>query len=57
VLEIRCSLLFPVMMLVSALGSLAYGARGGPRSAELDEGRRDYLGYLDVLDESATRNR
>jgi S-DNA-T family DNA segregation ATPase FtsK/SpoIIIE len=47
--------LFPVMMLVSALGSLAYGARGGQRSAELDEGRRDYLGYLDVLDASAAR--
>ncbi len=47
--------LFPVMMLVSALGSLAYGARGGQRSAELDEDRRDYLGYLDVLDASAAR--
>jgi S-DNA-T family DNA segregation ATPase FtsK/SpoIIIE len=47
--------LFPVMMLVSALGSLAYGARGGQRSAELDEGRRDYLGYLDTLDASAVR--
>ncbi|MDT7755175.1 MAG: segregation ATPase FtsK/SpoIIIE, family [Mycobacterium sp.] len=47
--------LFPVMMLVSALGSLAYGARGGQRSAELDEARRDYLGYLDTLDASAAR--
>lgn len=46
-------LLFPVMMLVSALGSLAYGARGTQRSAELDQSRRDYLGYLEALDESA----
>ncbi len=47
--------LFPVMMLVSALGSLAYGARGSGRSAELDENRREYLRYLDELDESVAR--
>ena len=47
--------LFPVMMLVSALGSLAYGARGTQRAAELDEGRRNYLRYLDDLDEAAAK--
>jgi len=46
-------LLFPVMMLVSALGSLAYGARGTGR--ELDEGRRDYVRYLDDLHSATAR--
>ncbi|WP_319457968.1 MULTISPECIES: type VII secretion protein EccCa [unclassified Mycobacterium] len=46
-------LLFPVMMLVSALGSLAYGARGTGR--ELDQGRRDYVRYLDDLHDAAAR--
>ena len=47
-------LLFPAMMLVSALGSLAYGARGS-RTAELDEGRREYLRYLDEVEDAAAR--
>jgi DNA segregation ATPase FtsK/SpoIIIE, S-DNA-T family len=47
-------LLFPLMMLASALGSLAYGARGTGR-AELDESRRDYLRYLDEVDDTAAR--
>jgi S-DNA-T family DNA segregation ATPase FtsK/SpoIIIE len=46
-------LLFPVMMLVSAIGSLAHGARGAQRSAELDQDRRRYLSYLDELEGSA----
>jgi S-DNA-T family DNA segregation ATPase FtsK/SpoIIIE len=46
-------LLFPVMMLASALGSLAYGARGTGR--ELDQGRRDYARYLDDLHDAAAR--
>lgn len=44
---------FPVMMAMSALGSVFYGARGGPaRSIEIDENRRKYLRYLDSLDDS-----
>jgi DNA segregation ATPase FtsK/SpoIIIE, S-DNA-T family len=40
---------FPVMMLASVLGSLAYGTRGASHTAQLNEDRRDYLGYLDAL--------
>ena len=47
---------FPVMMLVSVLGSLAYGARGGNRTAEINADRRGYLQYIDVLDQSAVKN-
>jgi S-DNA-T family DNA segregation ATPase FtsK/SpoIIIE len=43
---------FPVMMLASVLGSLAYGTRGGNHTAELNEDRRNYLGYLDALDQT-----
>ncbi|MCP9275477.1 type VII secretion protein EccCa [Mycolicibacterium arenosum] len=39
--------LFPIMMVMSAVGSLAYGLRNDNRSAELDAGRRRYLRYLD----------
>lgn len=42
---------FPVMMLASVIGSLAYGTRGSNHTAQLNEGRRDYLGYLDTLEE------
>ena len=41
---------FPVMMVASVLGSLAYSARGTNQNAQLNEGRRDYLDYLDTLD-------
>ncbi|WP_448453081.1 type VII secretion protein EccCb [Mycolicibacterium phlei] len=45
-------LFFPVMMAISVLGTLAYGARGGiTRSAEIEENRRSYLRYLDTLDD------
>lgn len=37
---------FPVMMLASVLGSLAYGTRGANQTAQLNEDRRAYLGYL-----------
>ena len=43
---------FPVMMLASVLGSLAYGTRGANHTAQLNEDRRDYLGYLDALDQA-----
>nr|WP_090279637.1 type VII secretion protein EccCb [Mycolicibacterium komanii]CRL75311.1 type VII secretion protein EccCb [Mycolicibacterium komanii] len=43
---------FPVMMVMSVLGTLLYGARGGAdRSAETDRNRRSYLRYLDELDD------
>ena len=41
---------FPVMMLSSVLGTLAYGARGANRSAEINQDRRNYLRYIDTLD-------
>jgi S-DNA-T family DNA segregation ATPase FtsK/SpoIIIE len=47
-------LLFPVMMLVSVLGSVAYGMRGTRRAAELNSDRRDYLLYLAAVDCAAT---
>ncbi|MGE2718215.1 type VII secretion protein EccCa [Mycolicibacterium celeriflavum] len=44
---------FPVMMLVSVLGTLVYGARGGAeRTAEIERNRRSYLRYLDELDDA-----
>ncbi|MGB3769648.1 MAG: type VII secretion protein EccCa [Rhodococcus sp. (in: high G+C Gram-positive bacteria)] len=44
------TLLFPAMMVVSMLGMFAGGGRGGgPKTAELDESRKDYLGYLGSL--------
>ncbi|WP_102141756.1 type VII secretion protein EccCa [Mycobacterium hubeiense] len=42
-------LFFPVMMLVSALGTVAFGARGTNRTAEINQARREYLVYLDGL--------
>jgi S-DNA-T family DNA segregation ATPase FtsK/SpoIIIE len=45
---------FPVMMLVSLLGTLVYGARGSNSAAELNESRRDYLRYLGTVDEAVT---
>jgi len=41
---------FPVMMVISLLGSVAFGARGGSRTAEINQDRRDYLRYLDSVD-------
>lgn len=45
--------LFPVMMVMSALGTLAYSIRGTGRAAELDRDRRNYLNYLDGIDVAA----
>ncbi len=42
-------LFFPAMMLVSVIGTLAYGARGG-RPGELAAQRAEYLRYVDALD-------
>lgn len=45
-------LFFPVMMVMSVLGTVAYGARGDAgRIAEIDGNRRSYLRYLDDLDD------
>jgi S-DNA-T family DNA segregation ATPase FtsK/SpoIIIE len=46
---------FPVMMLASVFGSLAYGTRGANHTAQLNEDRRDYLGYLDALDQAVAK--
>ncbi|MET4433014.1 type VII secretion protein EccCa [Mycolicibacterium sp. 624] len=48
-------LLFPVMMAVSVLGSVAYGMRGTRRTGELNSDRRDYLCYLAAVDDAVTR--
>jgi S-DNA-T family DNA segregation ATPase FtsK/SpoIIIE len=48
-------MLFPVMMLVSVVGSLAYGSRGTRRTGELDQDRREYLHYLDAMDDATVR--
>jgi S-DNA-T family DNA segregation ATPase FtsK/SpoIIIE len=45
---------FPVMMLSSVIGSLAYGMRGNG-SAEINHDRRNYLRYLDALDSTIER--
>ncbi|WP_019972241.1 type VII secretion protein EccC [Mycobacterium sp. 141] len=45
--------LFPVMMVMSALGTLAYSVRGNGRTAELNRDRRNYLNYLDGIDIAA----
>jgi len=42
-------LFFPVMMVTSVIGTLAYGARGSNRTVEMDQGRRGYLNYIDTL--------
>ena len=41
---------FPVMMIVSLLGTVATGGRSGSRSAEINRDRRDYLRYLGSVD-------
>ncbi|KAA0075671.1 type VII secretion protein EccCa [Mycolicibacterium sp. P9-64] len=48
-------MMFPVMMLVSVIGSLAYGSHGARRTGELDQDRREYLRYLDALDDATVR--
>ncbi|MFN3002737.1 type VII secretion protein EccCa [Mycolicibacterium wolinskyi] len=41
---------FPVMMVMSVLGTLVYSLRGNGRAAELTRDRSEYLRYLDGLD-------
>ncbi|MDV3127475.1 type VII secretion protein EccCa [Mycobacterium sp. 21AC1] len=44
---------FPVMMLMSVVGTLVYSMRGTGHAAELSRDRREYLCYLDGLDRAA----
>ena len=44
---------FPVMMLTSVLGTLAYGARGSNRTADINKDRQRYLHYIDGVDAAA----
>ena len=44
---------FPVMMLMSLAGTVAAGTRG--RTAEINQNRRDYLGYLESLDKDIAK--
>ncbi|MHC9291760.1 type VII secretion protein EccCa [Mycobacterium sp. LTG2003] len=44
---------FPVMMVISVLGTLVYSLRGNGRAAELTRDRSEYLRYLDGLDAAA----
>lgn len=44
---------FPVMMLMSVVGTLVYSTRGTGHAAELSRDRREYLRYLDGLDIAA----
>src|SRR5262249_9564161 len=37
------------------LGSLAHGTRGAGNTAQLNEDRRDYLVYLDALDQTSAK--
>ncbi len=41
---------FPVMMVMSLVGTLAFGARGTQRGAEVQRHRREYLRYLGGVD-------
>ncbi|MDP9167985.1 MAG: type VII secretion protein EccCa, partial [Actinomycetota bacterium] len=49
-------LFFPVMMLVSVLGSVAHQSKAGRRGGELDIDRRTYLRYLDGLERVLSEN-
>lgn len=42
--------LFPVMMVMSLVGTLVFGARGAQRGAEVERNRREYLRYLGGVD-------
>ncbi|MGV9802359.1 type VII secretion protein EccCa [Mycobacterium sp. NPDC003449] len=44
---------FPVMMVMSVIGTLVYSLRGNGSAAELDRDRREYLRYLDGLGAAA----
>ncbi|MBX7451995.1 type VII secretion protein EccCa [Mycolicibacterium sp. 3033] len=43
-------LVLPAMMLISLVGMLVHGGRGGARTAEINAARAEYLRYLDTID-------
>jgi DNA segregation ATPase FtsK/SpoIIIE, S-DNA-T family len=47
------SMMFPVMMAMSALGTAAYSLKSGGRAGELHRDRCEYLRYLDGIDTAA----
>lgn len=47
--------LFPLMMLTSVIGTMAYNGRGGKRTAEINDDRRDYLRHLSDVDREAAK--
>lgn len=47
------SVMFPVMMAVSAIGAVAYSFRGNGRAQQLHHDRCEYLRYLDGIDTAA----
>ncbi|MEV4632410.1 type VII secretion protein EccCa [Rhodococcus coprophilus] len=48
------AMIFPLMMVVSMVGMLANGGRGGAKTSEVDEDRKDYLRYLDQVRREVT---
>ena len=48
------AMIFPIMMVVSMVGMLANGGRGGTKTSEVDEDRKDYLRYLDQIRREVT---
>ncbi|MFD6884018.1 type VII secretion protein EccCa [Rhodococcus sp. NPDC060084] len=48
------AMIFPIMMVVSMVGMLANGGRGGTKTSEVDEDRKDYLRYLDQVRREVT---
>ncbi|CRZ16019.1 type VII secretion protein EccCa [Mycolicibacterium neworleansense] len=47
------SAMFPIMMAVSAIGTVAYGFKSGGRAQQLHRERCEYLRYLDGIDTAA----
>lgn len=48
------AMIFPLMMVVSMVGMLANSGRGGTKTSEVDEDRKDYLRYLDQIRREVT---
>ncbi|MFC4853279.1 type VII secretion protein EccCa [Actinophytocola glycyrrhizae] len=47
------TLLFPMMMMFSMVGMMGQGRGGGPKKAEMNEDRKDYLRYLGQMRDRA----
>ncbi|MGV0813513.1 type VII secretion protein EccCb [Mycolicibacterium boenickei] len=46
-------MMFPILMVISAIGTAAYGLKSGSRAQELHRDRCEYLRYLDGVDAAA----